>query len=82
MKVKLAELGQPKTAQIRPVESLSKIYTTRKSHKITGKSKNVSIVLIKKNYLIRVFIQSQCNCGCLVSYDAFTSIFLTQLNTL
>ena len=55
-KVKLAEFGQPKSAKIRLVESLIKNYKTMKSYKITGKPNSISIFLIKKDSLIRVFI--------------------------
>ena len=69
-KVKLA-----KVAQIRPVESLIKNYTTIKSYKITAELSNISIFLIKKFSLIRVFIQSRCNCACLVPSDVFRRDF-------
>ena len=57
-KVKLAKFGQPKLAQIRPVESLVKNCKTMKSYTIIGKPNNTSLFLIIKCSLIwiRTFI--------------------------
>ena len=46
-KVMLAEFGQPKPAEIRPVESLVKNYETIKYYKMTEKPSNISIFFIK-----------------------------------
>ena len=43
-----------------------------------GRPKNISIILIKKYSLIPVLIQSQWNCGCLVSSDLFRSDFFDR----
>ena len=45
-KVKWAEFGQPKPAEMRPVESLIKTNQTMKSNKITGILNNISIFSI------------------------------------
>ena len=58
-RVKLAKVGLPKSVK-------TSFYETMKTCKITGKNNNISNFLIKRGYLIQLFI----------SFDFRTCIFL------
>ena len=55
-KVKLAEFGVPKSAEIRPVESLIKNYETIKNRKKIRKPNSISLFSIEQRHVNRVFI--------------------------
>ena len=67
-----------KKSKIRPVESPMKNYETMKSYQITGKFNNVSIVLIKKHSLIRVFIYLDFRTCILLLYRKATYAKMTK----
>ena len=71
----MTKVSRIRPAENSPVENLIKNYKTIKSYKITGKPNSIFLFLNKKLSLIRVFIQSRCNCGCLVSSDGFIRDF-------
>ena len=67
-----------KKSKIRPVESPMKNYETMKSYQITGKFNNVSIVLIIKYSLIRVFVYLVFRTCILLLYRKVTYAKMTK----